>query len=319
VRLLGLSARALLLCVGAALVGACGGDAATQPSTGGFAPETAITFAYTTDQFGFPDSWDLFQIGADGQGVRAFVAQGKGDHDPEWSPFGGRLVYTRYDEKTAESSVWIIEADGTGNRQLPIPGRAFGARWSPDGTSLVFFLMNGAGSGIAVIRADGTGLRALGPAGMSVFGDPAWSRDNRIAFVAAGVDVFGYPAPGGIWTMKTDGSAITRLILSGSEPVWSRDGSRLAFVRYSTAPGRQGRSVFVVNADGSGEREVTTEGDNVRPAWSPDGRWLLMDRYDRSARDGFRCALYKVPAAGGTAVNLTPNRGIGMCGGSSWR
>jgi Tol biopolymer transport system component len=51
---------------------------------------------------------------------------------------------------------------------------------------------------------------------------------------------------------------------TGGNLVWSPDGSRLAF-------GDENGQIFVINADGSGLRQITRDGDNEWPAWSPDG------------------------------------------------
>ena len=56
---------------------------------------------------------------------------------------------------------------------------------------------------------------------------------------------------------------------SSSDPAVSPDGSQIAFI--SADPGEP-YQVFVVNADGSGRRQVTTSPPaKSQPAWSPDG------------------------------------------------
>jgi Tol biopolymer transport system component len=61
-------------------------------------------------------------------------------------------------------------------------------------------------------------------------------------------------------------------------PAWSPDGSRLAFVS-----GPSPRHLWVINADGSGRKQITNnaylygEGDR-HPSWSPDGERIFFTR-----------------------------------------
>jgi Tol biopolymer transport system component len=70
---------------------------------------------------------------------------------------------------------------------------------------------------------------------------------------------------------------------------------RLAFVVQ-----RRGRQLYVMNADGTGARRIASELD-VRgaPAWSPDGKWLVV----AANRDG-EPKLFKIPVEGGPPVVL---------------
>jgi TolB protein len=58
-------------------------------------------------------------------------------------------------------------------------------------------------------------------------------------------------------------------------PTWSPNGERLAFVRYRQAGGPGALQVYVVNADGSGERHI---GEGTLPRWTNDGRSLVVER-----------------------------------------
>ena len=58
-------------------------------------------------------------------------------------------------------------------------------------------------------------------------------------------------------------------------PVWSPDGTKIAFVRFRAAGGPGSLKVFVVNADGSGEQLV---GEGTLPRWTSDGRSLVVER-----------------------------------------
>jgi len=56
-------------------------------------------------------------------------------------------------------------------------------------------------------------------------------------------------------------------------PVWSPDGRRIAFVSR-----RDGKALYVMNADGSGLRIVARVDRLTTPAWSPDGREIVYGR-----------------------------------------
>ncbi len=82
-----------------------------------------------------------------------------------------------------------------------------------------------------------------------------------------------------------------------TEPAWSPDGTRIAFVSR-----RDGRShIYVMRADGTGARRLTDSADGDEgPTWSPDGRRIAF------ARGG---ALYAVPSRGGPARRIS--HGVG--------
>lgn len=90
-----------------------------------------------------------------------------------------------------------------------------------------------------------------------------------------------------IFIMNWDGTNPKQLTFGDVEdyaPVWSQDGTRIAFTR--DFPGEiYDREVFVMNSDGSGQVNITNRiGWDAHPSWSPDGKSLVFS----SDRDGNR-------------------------------
>jgi Tol biopolymer transport system component len=94
-----------------------------------------------------------------------------------------------------------------------------------------------------------------------------------------------------IFLMRPDGSDRQQLVtgLDGEQehPDWSPDGSLIAFDRHYRDPARPGldlMDVWVMNADGSDPRRVAwCEAPCYQltyPSWSPDGRSLVVSRFD---------------------------------------
>jgi Tol biopolymer transport system component len=86
--------------------------------------------------------------------------------------------------------------------------------------------------------------------------------------------------------MAADGGHVRR-VTDGPDvfPVWSPEGTRIAFVRggYAEttdddpAPPYANRNVWVVDSDGSGLRQVTDGRWHGSAGWSPDGQRLVTD------------------------------------------
>jgi Tol biopolymer transport system component len=86
-------------------------------------------------------------------------------------------------------------------------------------------------------------------------------------------------------------------------PSWSPDGTRLVFESR-----RHGNTeIYVVNADGTGERRLTISGstvENTHPTWSPDGRTIAFDSNRDSAWN-----IYVIDADGREARRVTSASG----------
>jgi TolB protein len=202
-----------------------------------------------------------------------------GDWKREHAGVAGRIAFIR--SSPFGSTLFVMNAEGSHQSQLTSgEGWITTHAWSPDGRRLVFARWTKPeGTDVYVVTADGTGLRRLtdGPLNQS---DPAWSPDGRtIAYTRRGF-VRGKNR-GGLYLMKPDGSGKRRLdrlraYNPAPSPAWSPDGRRIAF--------SGGGAVFVINADGSGQRRLTGGSGYFFLAWSPDGSRIafvkMPGRYD---------------------------------------
>lgn len=93
-------------------------------------------------------------------------------------------------------------------------------------------------------------------------------------------------------------------------PSWSADGRMIAFWSTRTGPGNPtgDQEIFVMNADGSGLRQVTYNTvDDGGPGWSPDGDRLVFHRW---LDDDSQADLMTVRVNGTGERNLTRSPGI---------
>jgi Tol biopolymer transport system component/cytosine/adenosine deaminase-related metal-dependent hydrolase len=213
--------------------------------------------------------------------------------DPAWSPDGRLLSYSS--DRGGTLDIWLRDLTSGQDRQLTaLPDRAaVSGSWSADGSHLAFLDQTG-----ALYTVD-VATDAVRPVFAATFepGRPTWSADGNVIALAAirpysarfreglskillvdrrtGAATYVDPLPDrSIQTRGDDG------------PVWSPDGSRMAFVVASVL------WVVDVHPDGTPAgppRQLTTEVTDA-PSWSGDSRQLL---YLNNGR------LRLVPAAGG--------------------
>lgn len=112
------------------------------------------------------------------------------------------------------------------------------------------------------------------------------------------------------------GVGTTRSLTSGQSPAWSMDGNRIAFDR---------GEIWTIKPDGTAALRITQASTNKTqresqsgPTWSPDGAFLAYtDTVTQVKNSTNSYAIWRIPAGGGTAVNLTS--GFANCLAPMWR
>lgn len=83
---------------------------------------------------------------------------------------------------------------------------------------------------------------------------------------SAGKIVFQESSGGSIYTVNADGTNLQRITF-GLDPAFSPDGSKIAFTRQGPIPG-----LYVMNADGSGERNLFGGTEVRSPTWASENK-----------------------------------------------
>jgi len=239
-----------------------------------------------------PENPQTVQLSETGASVRFEVAC-------PGPPVEGRILYNGV--VGDEVHVFVMHGDGSGRIDLTPHANGFSAHWSPNRARIVFETTRNGGSEVFVMNADGSQ-----PTRLTGGRSPSWSPDgNRIAFIANG----------DVRVIDPDGSHL-RLVATGGQPespAWSPDGRLIVYGQVNSTQCALiffdpicARDLFVVNADGTGLRQLTHAPDaltwSTAPAWSPDGATIAFFRSKFLASGD----LYLIAPDGTRRVQLTP-------------
>jgi Tol biopolymer transport system component len=194
-----------------------------------------------------------------------------GPDDPSFAPDGRHFAYTRHPLSSGfpHTEIWRATISGRGDRFLR---RGLLPRWSPDGKTIAYVddkrvidcSLPGGGSRTWLMNArTGKRVRTIGPGATSM----DWSPDAR-RLVYTSFDCFDEPE---VFIAHVKGKGSPRRLTTTkrwreSEPVWSPDGRRVAFVRTQEGGGLSERvAIWTMNSGGGEKQRIWSSG------------WLFVD------------------------------------------
>lgn len=266
----------------------------------------------------------LFVVGVDGNGRRQLTAPRIGDFDPAWSPDGTSIAVSRDERGNFEPScctLWVIGADGQGERRLSGATFAKQPTWSPDGRQLAFTAPEG-------LRAVDVATDAHRLVAQGALSWPTFSPDgqNLAAVRRTG-------AESGTVSVLSPGGGEVRDTAAGfggglpEAPVWGEGGSIYHLSTFGIGEDGRTRAEAVRTDVGGGSYQIFGTG---RPmyylAWSharvgppPAARGIGQACPERVPEDGFTdvppdnvheraidCAVYYEIASGRTRLTYEP-------------
>ncbi len=206
---------------------------------------------------------------------------------PSGSPDGKLFISNSEPGGIHHNRVLLMNADGSERKVLfrDAEKSAVNPVWSPNGDKIAFGLgrffqtvKGPAVADIAVVNADGTGLRLL-TNGNANSGFPSWSPDGRhIVYRTSDGKVRG------LFIIDIDTSESRPLVTGATAdnfPQWSPLGDRIAFTSF-----REGDyDIYSIKPDGTDLKRLTSApGNDAHCTWSPDGNWIAFS----SQRQGFK-------------------------------
>jgi Tol biopolymer transport system component len=222
---------------------------------------------------------DVYAVSAKGGTPRRLTFSGL-NLKASWSPDGRRIAFERSDADCTDDHISTMNADGSNIRDLTT--NPYGncqteedASFSPDGEHIVFQRHRpGADhqeSALFVMRSDGTHLHRITPWAMEA-GQPDWSPNGKWILFNTSSDNFSPMQQ--LYIVHPDGTGLTKLTEDTGADVsfeasWSPDGTKILFSHFHFTPEVFESGLRVMNANGTGIRNLPGTSLSFNPDWGP--------------------------------------------------
>jgi TolB protein len=183
---------------------------------------------------------------------------------PAWSPDGSHLIFSS--SMLGNPELFVTDANGSNPKRLTFAnGASTSPAWNPKtGQSVVFVSDRDGIPKLFMMNADGTNSTQMDVPDKGYLIDPAWAPNGQLL-------AFSWRRPEGNYDLYLMDAAtrqiveLTRDAGRNERPSWAPDGRHIVFE--STRGGT--RQIWVMLADGSQAHQLTTQGHNESPNWSP--------------------------------------------------
>ena len=263
---------------GGKTVGGSGGSAAPPAPTSGVgstsgptAPPALTGYSIVFDS----NRTGNFEIFKQAPGGKAVQLTSNGAYDSWWakpSPNGSQILFYRtpagvHDSNYGKTSLWMMNSDGTNQRQI-IANGAHGwgiqghGEWSPDGTQLIMF----GGPTIWITDTSGNPQRSV-TTGL----DPTFTPDGQHVLYINCAVITGCTQPGyRVFRANLDGTGATQLEnlpYRANDPFTSPDGNSIV---WETNISGSVWDIAIMNSDGTNAHILFADNNiNTNPTWSP--------------------------------------------------
>lgn len=183
---------------------------------------------------------------------------------PAWSPDGSQIAFMS--SQNGDPEIYVADANGAKLHRITFAaGVSTSPTWNPKtGRQMVFVSDRGGSPVLYLSDSDGANVQKLDLPDMGYVIDPAWSPNGQLLS-------FSWRRPSGnydIYVMDIVSRQLVELTKDearNERPSWAPDGRHIVFE--STRTGT--REIWSMLADGSQPHQLTFQGENESPNWSP--------------------------------------------------
>jgi len=183
---------------------------------------------------------------------------------PAWSPDGSQLIFSS--SMLGNPELFVTDANGGRPKRLTFSnGANTSPAWNPKtGQTVIFVSDRGGIPKLFSMNSDGTNSAEIDVPDKGYLIDPAWAPNGQLL-------AFSWRRPEGNYDLYLMDAAthqiveLTRDSGRNERPSWAPDGRHIVFE--STRGGT--RQIWVMLADGTQAHQLTSQGHNESPNWSP--------------------------------------------------